>query len=88
MYSLKLVISRIYFKYFILSFCIGMFLCYIFTPPPKIVFKYPNFSKKKANIYRDKSKNCYHYRPNKIKCPKDPTSITQYNIKLFSENKT
>ena len=36
-----LLIDYIDMKYFLISLCIGLFLTYISTPPPQIIYKYP-----------------------------------------------
>ena len=63
---------------FLISFCIGLFFCYITTPPPKIVIKYPTPDNSGIVTYIDKNSNCYQYKSHEVSCPKDKSLITDY----------
>lgn len=57
--------------YFFISLCIGLFLNYIFTPRPEIIYKYPTPQNVHATIYQDMTDNCYKYKAKEVQCTKD-----------------
>ena len=59
---------------FFISLFIGFLMCYVLTPPPKIVFKHPT-PENTDTIYKDESSNCYKYKVDMIECPKDKSKI-------------
>ncbi len=65
---------------FFISLCIGIFLTYISTPPPKIVIKYPTPNNSGKIIYRDTADMCYKYNSKEVECPTDSSDITVTNI--------
>ena len=74
--------------WFIIAFGIGMFLAYITTPLPEIIYKYPTHDNANTTIYIDNASNCYKYKPNKTECPKDDKQISVVPIqKIDSEDK-
>jgi len=54
---------------FIISFGVGMLFTYIYSPPPKVVIKYPNPYNASSTMYQDDNGVCYKYRPVKVDCP-------------------
>lgn len=68
---------------FFLSFCIGLFFCYITAPKPRVIYKYPNPVDNGLVTYIDDKTNCYNYKTENIKCPKDKS-----NIKVFPMQET
>lgn len=52
---------------FIISFGVGLFIMYISTPKPKIIFKTPNMSNVNSQIYQDDKGSCYKYGVQEIK---------------------
>ena len=74
--------------WFIIAFGIGMFLAYISTPMPEIIYKYPTPENSNSTIYIDNASNCYKYNSNKKECPKNEKEITIVPIqKIDSEDK-
>ena len=74
--------------WFIIAFGIGMFLAYISTPMPDIIYKYPTPENSNTTIYSDNANNCYKYQSNKTDCPKDDKKISIVPIqKIDSEDK-
>jgi len=65
---------------FFISLFIGFMMCYILTPPPKIVFKHPTPENVNKLIYKDDSDNCYKYKVDLVKCPKDKSKIKDIPI--------
>jgi len=52
---------------FIISFGIGLFIMYISTPKPKIIYKTPNMSNVNSQIYQNDKGMCYKYGVKEIK---------------------
>jgi hypothetical protein len=74
--------------WFIIAFGIGMFLAYISTPMPEIIYKYPTPENSNATVYIDNASNCYKYKSNKTDCPADENKISIVPIqKVDSEDK-
>ena len=66
--------------YFLISFCIGIFLVYISTPKPKIIIKYPTPQNAGKIIYKDNSGLCYKYLAKEVKCPRNTKEIKMFDI--------
>lgn len=54
---------------FFISFSIGLFFCYILTPPPEVVLKFPSPYNAGKVVYKDKADTCYKYKAEKVNCP-------------------
>ena len=71
--------------WFIISFCIGIFICYITEPQKHIIIKHPTPDNQDSTIYSDKfdSSKCFKYIANEVKCPVNKNLIldTPLNIK-------
>lgn len=65
---------------FFIALFIGFLMCYTFTPPPKVVFKYPTPENAGKTIYQDKSDNCYKYEVDEVECPADKNLIKEQPI--------
>ena len=65
---------------FIISLAIGLFLAYITTPDPGVIYVYPNPDTEESILFKDKSDTCFKYISKNIKCPNDITKIRSYNI--------
>ena len=63
---------------FFISFCIGIFICYITSPKPKIILQYPSPDNVGINKYIDKASNCFKYVAKKVTCPSDNSQIKIY----------
>lgn len=55
---------------FIVAFFIGMFLAYIYIPPPRIVYKFPN-PYSSGDVYQLDNGNCYAYDIQEVACTPD-----------------
>lgn len=55
--------------YFLVAFCIGIFLVYIFEKTPEIILKYPTPYNAGKIIYRDSADVCYVYDKEEVDCP-------------------
>jgi hypothetical protein len=63
------------FKYiniyvFLISFFLGLFATYIFTPDNKTVVVYPTHENAHLLQLRDKAGNCYSIQERNVVCPK------------------
>ena len=67
------------FPFFIALF-FGLMMCYIMTPPPKIVYKHPTPENVNDLIYKDNSDNCYKYEVDEVTCPKNKNEIIDHPI--------
>ena len=72
--------------YFLISFCVGMFIVYISTPLPEIIIKYPNPMNSGKIIYKDLSDMCYVYDKREETC-NDKSINTPIQSKNRIENK-
>lgn len=57
--------------YFFLAFSIGLLCCYIITPPPKVVVKFPSPYNAGQIVYKDKADSCFKFNANQVECPSD-----------------
>lgn len=76
-------------KLFFLSLCIGLFYCYLTTPQPEVILKFPTPFNAGKIMYKDNSDTCYKYKATKETCPKDKKLIKAQPIQenfLSSEN--
>jgi hypothetical protein len=76
------LIDKIIPFYFFISLFIGFFFVYIFTPTPKIIFKYPTPDNQDTLIYQDEVNNCYKYKTRNISCPIDKKKINKIPIQI------
>jgi hypothetical protein len=66
---------KIKFLYFLLAFSFGLLLCYVMTPMPEVVLKFPTPFNAGRVVYRDKADTCYVYRADAVSCPMDKHRI-------------
>ena len=59
---------------FFLAFCFGIFMCYITSPTPQIVVKYPDPDNSIIR-YIDNESNCFKYLKKEVKCPSSSKDI-------------
>lgn len=65
---------------FFASLFFGLMMCYILTPPPKIIFKHPTPENVDDIIYKDESENCYKYEVDEVKCPANNVGVKEHPI--------
>ena len=65
---------------FFIALAIGLFACYITSPTPKIVIKYPTPDNGGLVTYMDEASNCYQYKVKEIPCPKDKSKIKEVPV--------
>ena len=61
---------------FFIALCVGFFIVYISAPKPEVIIKYPTPDNAGQIIYKNKAEDCYKYKANKVKCPKDNNLIS------------
>tara|TARA_B100001094_G_C18033323_1_gene721261 strand:+ start:507 stop:722 length:216 start_codon:yes stop_codon:yes gene_type:complete len=70
--------------YFFISFCIGIFLVYVITPFPDIVFTFPTPDNVDDTIYNNSNGSCYKYKATQVQCDSNTIKTPIYkNKKLF-----
>lgn len=69
--------------YFIISFCIGIFICYITEPKKHIIIKHPT-PDNQDTIYSNKYEDgkCFKYVANKVKCPVDKNLVLNNPVNI------
>ena len=61
--------------YFFISFAVGLFIVYVFNPPPQVVVKFPSPYNSGKIVYKDKNDSCYKYKSENVSCPSDRNLI-------------
>jgi hypothetical protein len=70
-----MILDKLNFFYFILSFTIGLFISYITNPTPEIIVKFPSPTNSGKVIYKDKAGQCYTYKAEKKECPNGSKNV-------------
>lgn len=66
------MLNKIHPIYFIVSFCVGLFACYLMNPKPEIIYKFPSPYNAGQVTYKDEANDtCYKYKADKVECPLD-----------------
>ena len=65
---------------FFIAFAIGIFLTYIYSPPKKIIIKWPTPENAGKVIYKDEADTCYKYKAKEVACPDDKDQIKNTDI--------
>ena len=74
------LIDKIEPIYFFISLFVGLFLCYILTPTPDIIIKYPTPETAHKLIFKDGANNCYKFISEEVDCPDDEKLINEIPI--------
>ena len=61
--------------YFLVALFFGLFMTYVFTPPPKVIYKYPTPDNANQLTYIDGGQHCFKYKTNEISCPKNNKDV-------------
>jgi hypothetical protein len=67
--------NYISFKIFIVSFIIGLICVQLVDPETHKIYVYPSPDNYEKIQYRDKSQQCFQFKPIEIQCPINPFSI-------------
>ena len=70
-----LLLGRIRPLWFFVSFAIGLLACYVLTPAPEVIVRFPSPYNAGEVVYRDKAQNCFTYSAEEVGCPKDGKGI-------------
>jgi hypothetical protein len=65
---------------FFIALAIGLFITYIYSPPKKIIIKWPTPENSGKIIYKDNADLCYKYQADEIPCPDDKSLIKNTSI--------
>ena len=68
------------FRYFFISFAIGVLYIYLSDDYKKVIVVYPNPNNVDENTYVDKSDNCFNYELNPETCPTDKKNYVNINV--------
>lgn len=60
---------------FFAAFAIGLLVCYISTPKPQIVVKFPSPSNAGMIQYKNDDYGCFKFEAEKVACPLDKSLI-------------
>lgn len=71
------MLLKLNFVYFFVSFAIGLLFCYILSPAPEVILKFPSPYNAGSIVYRDEKKedSCYVYQAENVACPMDRNRI-------------
>ena len=72
---------------FIISLAIGIFLVYIGSPRPDIIYVYPNPDNEHTMQYKDKSGACFGFESEQVDCPNNQHLIRNYPVQEGNKNK-
>ena len=53
----------------------GLLFCYLSSPPPHVVVKFPTPYNADSTVYKDESNTCYKYAAEQVACPADKSLI-------------
>jgi len=83
--------NKLDFRYFIVSFAIGILYVYMYQPEKKIVYKFPNPNNLNT-IYKDKNDACYKFEIEETNCNevrekliKEHPILEDFKIKKFNK---
>lgn len=60
---------------FLLSFIFGLIFIYFLGEDKKIIYKYPSPENYRDIIFKDKSEQCFQFKPVETNCPINPLAI-------------
>lgn len=63
---------------FIISLAFGLFLVYITSPRPDVIYVYPTPDNLEKIQYKDHADNCFIFNSREVACPTDETKIRKY----------
>ena len=66
---------KLNFVVFVIAFGVGIFFCYVLTPPPQVVIKFPSPFNAGKILYKDKADTCYRYAAEDVECPYNKSLI-------------
>jgi hypothetical protein len=70
----KEIMFKINLFAFIIAFAFGIGYCYMMSPPPKVVVRFPSPANAGSIVYQDNAKNCFTFDAKETACSKDAIS--------------
>lgn len=71
-----MIFNYISLPIFLISFAIGIFFIYTLGPEMKTIYIYPSPENTGKVLFKDKAENCFYFKQQHVKCPKDNTNIS------------
>ena len=68
--------------WFATSLALGLLFVYVWTPPPKVVVKFPSPNNAGHVTYRDKNDGCFKYAAKRVRCPTSGASVRPQPVTL------
>lgn len=62
-------------RWFFAAFAIGLLYCYMTTPPPEVVVRFPSPYNAGKVVYKDAGDACFTYDAAEVDCPGDRSLI-------------
>ena len=69
------LLGRLRPLYFFGAFAVGLLFCYLVTPAPEVVVKFPSPYNAGDVIYRDRAQTCFKFDADRVSCPRDRSLI-------------
>jgi hypothetical protein len=60
---------------FLVSFALGLFFIYVIGPEEKPIYVYPTPTNYNSVLYKDKTDECFQFKPVNTMCPLNPFTI-------------
>ena len=71
--------------YFIISFFIGIFIVYVATPYPEVIFTFPTPDNVDSIVYNSNGGTCFKYKAKEVQCDANSKKTPIYkNKKSFN----
>ena len=74
--------------YFIVALAVGLLLCYLITPTPDVIIKYPTPENAGKTIYTDDAENCFKFVSTEVPCPSTKKDIHKIPMTVAKSNKS
>jgi hypothetical protein len=65
---------------FLISLSIGLFVVYLTSSSPTVIYVYPTPNNVDRLQFKDKANNCYEFSYEEVNCPKDKSQISKIPI--------
>ena len=67
-------------KIFLICLTLGLFIVYITSSTPTVIYVYPTPDNVDKLQFKDKANNCYEFTYEEVKCPTDKSKISKIPI--------
>ena len=65
---------------FLISLTIGLFIVYLVSDTPSVIYVYPTPNNVDQLQFKDKANNCYEFKSEEVQCPSDKSKISKIPI--------